>query len=159
MGKNSLENSMSMKILCVCLCVCTHRKGSGVPLQDGKVGGLWIHLFAWAHWIYSYIWNSCLKKKKKPKLAQWLLHVRWTRKNPHWSPWERLRHSLAINPTPVAATHNWEGTETLSFSLRNKGFEPHICHPSFYDLHLRDELLKHLALKANGACVHKTHRL
>ena len=47
---------------------------------------------------------------------------------------------------------------TQSFSLRRKSFEPHIWHPNFWDLHLKDRTPKYLALKVNSACIHETYK-
>ena len=43
------------------------------------------------------------------KLAERLLHLGWT--SPHPNEYERLRHSLAINPTPGVVSHNQEGSQ------------------------------------------------
>lgn len=47
---------------------------------------------------------------------------------------------------------------TPSFSLRSKGFGLHIQYFNFKGCYMRDGPPDELTLKANGACVHKSHR-
>ena len=46
---------------------------------------------------------------------------------------------------------------TLSIFL-SKGFAPYMWHPNFQNLYVRDQLPKHLALKANRAHAHETYK-
>lgn len=60
----------------------------------------------------------------------------------------------------MPSTKPYNGREHLTpnFSLRSKGFGPHIYCSSFKDSHLRDGSPKQLAVKANRACIYETHK-
>lgn len=64
-----------------------------------------------------------------------------------------------IDPTFGTETYIGRELTTHIFSLRSEGFGSNISHPYFYNIHLRDGMPKHLALKANVTCIHETHRL
>ena len=81
-------------------------------------------------------------------------------KGPHWGGRERLRHSLAVNPTPGVATHDQEGTHKSGVSVGGVKvrFLSHITCTNIYGKHMGENLPKHLALTTNGACFHRTLR-
>lgn len=54
-------------------------------------------------------------------------------------------------------TCNWKGTHNSKILPEEPKVYSYIWHPNFSTLHLRDDFPKCLALKANGACIHKTH--
>ena len=97
------------------------------------------------------IWNNFFWKNPKPS---WVTPTHWAseKKTPHGNKEEKLNHNLTINSTIGREI------KTLSFSLRSEGFETHIVYPNSLDLYLTDEPLKYLALKASGACIHKTQK-
>lgn len=66
-----------------------------------------------------------------------------------------MRYIFTITLNPSMVTHNWKGTHNPENLTKDKK----LCtwHPKFLDLHRRDESPRHLALKAQSACVHKTH--
>lgn len=78
------------------------------------------------------------------------------------SQWEKAQSKsseswdtiLPYTPSPTQKPRIRRVLQTCSFSLKSKRFEAHIRHHNFEDLHLRDELPKHLALETNGAGVH-----
>lgn len=121
-----------------------------------NIQGSWTNLLLWTHWIYSYIENNYSERNPKSSsvtLLHWVnekkIHIKMGRRG--W------RHNLAVNPHLM-----WQRTMEVKPQPKLlpeewKTWTPH-WHPSFWDLHWREELPKHLALKANGACIHKTHK-
>lgn len=67
-----------------------------------------------------------LSMKEIQKLDEQLLYTERIRKYPHQDGEERLKHNLAINPTPSTAPYNWKGTSNSQVILRRKGFGLHI---------------------------------
>lgn len=72
-----------------------------------------------------------------------------------------------MNPTPSAVTHNWEGIHHSQFPPEERRIwtphlAPHLLRPApergappvFVS-----PSAKHLALKASGVCIHKTHKV
>ena len=82
-----------------------------------------------------------------------------TRKYPHQSGWERLRHTLIINATPGTTPYHEERPSSPDFFLKSKEFGLYIECPNFWDSRLRDRSPKHQAMKDNGACIDESHSM
>ena len=94
-----------------------------------------------------------LPLKQTSRILKQLLYIRQTRKKKPTSKWlGEAETQSGHKPHPQRSQKNGKEThnlETLNLSLKSKRFEPHIWYPSFEDLHLRNQLPKHLALKDN----------
>lgn len=94
--------------------------------------------------------------KETQKLIHQLINIGQLRKQPHQKEQERLR--FICHKTPALTKHCRVGRElpTLRFYLRSEAFGPYIQHPNFRCLPLEQSCKT--ALKAIGACVHKTYK-
>lgn len=123
-----------------------------VTIQDGNIGRSWIHLLQQTHWIYSYIWNDVLWKKRL-KLEEIPLHIRYKWEGNHTKAGRKGRDTISLYTPPLTPQPTIRRKlKTQSIFLRGEEFVPHIKHTNFLDEHLRDEGCKHLALKTNGSC-------
>lgn len=93
--------------------------------------------------------------ERNPKLAGQLLHIRQTRKSPHWNEWKGLRHNcLTYGPWWHDVPH-WE--RLSSKLLPEEGLKPHLIAPQLLRPALERWAPTHLALKAKGARVQRIH--
>ena len=60
--------------------------------------------------------------------------------------------------TPNMSMHNRDGTQKSKLPPEERRLPPHISHPHSYNLNLKDEPPKRLALKTNRAWVYETQR-
>lgn len=105
-----------------------------------------------AYQICNYTWNKSLRKRPENLL------------NISFSATKKKRRGEAEMWSCHKPQHQYSNTQSernlqiQSFSLRGERSAPHIRHPNFYDLHLRDGTPKYLASKSNRAVIHRTQR-
>lgn len=108
--------------------------------------------------MYSYTEQFPLRKIQK--LAEWHLYIRQMKKIPILKQVKKAETHLAIIPSPASVLYDQEG-------ISNSQLLPEQWR--VWAIHLLPQLLqlspkgqapeKHLALKVNGACILKTHKI
>lgn len=107
------------------------------------------------HWRHSCGWSSFLWEKPGKQRSGSYMSGKPEKPTP--TP-VRPRHHLTVNPVPSAAACNWEGThDSELLPEKERTCTPYLA-PQLFRPHLKDRTPKCLALKVNGACIHKTYK-
>lgn len=118
------------------------KKMNEIQQKGGGVGDPWISLLP-GHTEYTAA-RGLVPSERNPETS-WvtLTHGMWTlRKYPHWNGLERLRHTLAINPTPSIVPHNQEQTPKFQLPPEERGvwithIAPQLLCTDYYRFHLQ----------------------
>lgn len=87
----------------------------------------------------------------------WATPTHWaSKRRPCQSRQERLRHNLAMNTTPSAATHSWRERKPQGSSLWSEGVKPHIGQPWLLRPILERQAPKRTSFENQQAQGHKT---